>query len=65
MEFADSGETKLHARSQIEVTDLSGRHGTFIDGETRLLDKDGEQHSMILKGNKHTIKLGLSYAAFT
>ncbi|KAF2270951.1 hypothetical protein CC78DRAFT_6871 [Lojkania enalia] len=56
---------KLHTRSQIEVTDLSGRSGTVIDGTTKLLNKDGEQQKMLLSGAEHTIKLGLNYPAFS
>ncbi|KAF2110131.1 hypothetical protein BDV96DRAFT_221309 [Lophiotrema nucula] len=57
--------TKLHTRSPVEITDLSGRSGTTVDGKTRLIDKEGEQRSCILSGTEHTIKLGLTYPPFT
>jgi hypothetical protein len=61
--------SKLHARSQIEVTDLSCRQGTTIDDKTTLKSTkadDGtlEYDKAILTGTEHTIRLALGYAPF-
>ncbi|KAH4952209.1 hypothetical protein HBI56_003800 [Parastagonospora nodorum] len=61
--------TKLHTRSQIEITDLSCRQGTTIDEKTHLKSKkldDGslEYDKAILTGTEHTIRLAQGYAPF-
>lgn len=61
--------TKLHTRSQIEVTDLSCRQGTTIDDKTILKSKktaDGtlEYDKATLTGTEHTIRLAQGYPAF-
>jgi hypothetical protein len=61
--------TKLHTRSQIEVTDLSCRQGTTIDEKTVLKSKkaaDGtlEYDKTTLTGTEHTIRLAQGYAPF-
>jgi hypothetical protein len=61
--------TKLHTRSQIEVTDLSCRQGTTIDEKTVLKSKkaaDGtlEYDRTTLTGTEHTIRLAQGYAPF-
>jgi hypothetical protein len=61
--------TKLHTRSQIEVTDLSCRQGTTIDEKTTLKSKkldDGslEYDKATLTGTEHTIRLAQGYAPF-
>jgi len=61
--------TKLHTRSQIEVTDLSCRQGTTIDEKTHLKSKkldDGslEYDKAMLTGTEHTIRLAQGYAPF-
>jgi hypothetical protein len=61
--------TKLHKRSQIEVTDLSGRQGTTIDDKTTLKSQkaaDGTiaYQSEMLKGTEHSIRLAQGYAPF-
>ncbi|KAF2790967.1 hypothetical protein K505DRAFT_73342 [Melanomma pulvis-pyrius CBS 109.77] len=61
--------TKLHLKSQLEVTDLSCRQGTTIDGEKMLKstkDADGNivPDSMVLTGIEHTIRLSGSYPSF-
>lgn len=65
---ADAG-TKLHARSQVEVTDLSCRQGTAIDGKQNLKSKKNDDGSMeyakaILDGTEHEIRLAQSYEPF-
>src|SRR5690242_4589486 len=64
----DSG-TKLHARSQVEITDLSCRQGTIIDGKQNLKSKKNDDGSMeyakaILEGTEHEIRLAQSYEPF-
>ncbi|KAJ4989791.1 FHA domain-containing protein [Stagonosporopsis vannaccii] len=64
----DAG-TKLHARSQIEITDLSCRQGTAIDGKQNLKSKKKDDGSMeyakaILDGTEHEIRLAQSYEPF-
>jgi hypothetical protein len=61
--------TKLHTRSQIEVTDLSCRQGTTIDDKNTLKSKkaaDGslEYDKATLTGTEHTIRLAQGYAPF-
>ncbi|PVI03366.1 hypothetical protein DM02DRAFT_587974 [Periconia macrospinosa] len=60
--------TKLHKRSQVEVTDLSCRQGTTIDNETHKSTKESDgtitYDKTILKGTEHTIKLSNSYPPF-
>ncbi|KAF2021989.1 hypothetical protein BU24DRAFT_417631 [Aaosphaeria arxii CBS 175.79] len=61
--------SKLHARSQVVVTDLSCRQGTTIDGDKKLLSKKEagggiEYDRYILPGTEHTIRLIESYPPF-
>ncbi|CAA9965560.1 DNA damage response protein RcaA [Pyrenophora teres f. maculata] len=61
--------TKLHKRSQIEVTDLSCRQGTTIDDKNTLKSQKAADGSItysseILKGIEHTIRLAQGYAPF-
>ncbi len=61
--------TKLHTRSQIEVTDLSCRQGTTIDEKDMLKSKkatDGtiSYEKAVLDGTQHTIRLAQGYAPF-
>tara|TARA_R110002003_G_scaffold73_5_gene6837 strand:+ start:3464 stop:5872 length:2409 start_codon:yes stop_codon:yes gene_type:complete len=61
--------TRLHARSKIEVIDLSCRQGTTIDERTTLKSKkldDGtiEYDKTTLTGAEHTIRLAQGYAPF-
>ncbi|KAF1833806.1 DNA damage response protein RcaA [Decorospora gaudefroyi] len=61
--------TKLHKRSQIEVTDLSCRQGTTIDGKISLKSKKAEDGTMTyssetLQGTEHIIRLAEGYAPF-
>ena len=64
---ADAG-SKLHTRSQIEITDLSCRQGTQIDGtmikSTKNDDGSIEYAKMILEGTEHSIRLAQSYDPF-
>lgn len=63
-------QTKLHARSQVEITDLSCRQGTTIDGERKLMSKKGEAKEIteydkaVLTGVSHTIRLAINYPEF-
>jgi hypothetical protein len=62
-------QTKLHARSQVEVTDLSCRQGTTVDGEKKLLStKEGSTiityDKTILTGTEHTVRLVSNYPEF-
>ncbi|KAJ4286242.1 hypothetical protein N0V90_013276 [Kalmusia sp. IMI 367209] len=62
--------TKLHTRSQIEITDLSCRQGTVVDGDKTLKsskESDGSitYNKTVLTGTKHVIKLSNSYPPFT
>lgn len=64
----DSG-TKLHTRSQVEITDLSCRQGTIIDRIQTLKSKkngDGtvEYAKTTLKGTEHEIRLAQGYEPF-
>ncbi|KAF2856795.1 DNA damage response protein RcaA [Plenodomus tracheiphilus IPT5] len=61
--------TKLHTRSQIEVTDLSCRQGTTIDEKETLKSQKAEDGIITydktnLKGTEHTIRLAQGYAPF-
>ncbi|KAF2751757.1 hypothetical protein M011DRAFT_394370 [Sporormia fimetaria CBS 119925] len=61
--------TKLHTRSKIEITDLSCRQGTVIDGTRKLLStKDGNTYTAydkaVLEGTEHRIRLVHSYPEF-
>ncbi|KAI4955945.1 hypothetical protein J4E91_000154 [Alternaria rosae] len=61
--------TKLHKRSQIEVTDLSCRQGVTIDEKTTVKSQKASDGSIeysreTLKGTEHTIRLAASYAPF-
>jgi hypothetical protein len=61
--------TKLHTRSQIEVTDLSCRQGTTIDDKTNLKSKKADDGTLVydrttLTGTEHTIRLAQGYAPF-
>ncbi|KAI4692248.1 uncharacterized protein J4E84_003217 [Alternaria hordeiaustralica] len=61
--------TKLHKRSQIEVTDLSCRQGVTIDEKTTLKSQKASDGSIeysreTLKGTEHTIRLAASYTPF-
>jgi hypothetical protein len=64
---ADTG-SKLHTRSQIEITDLSCRQGTQIDGNmiksTKNDDGSVEYARKILEGTEHSIRLAQSYEPF-
>lgn len=64
----DAG-TKLHTRSQVEITDLSCRQGTIIDGRQTLKSKkngDGtiEYAKTTLNGTEHEIRLAQGYEPF-
>ncbi|KAF2651640.1 hypothetical protein K491DRAFT_696326 [Lophiostoma macrostomum CBS 122681] len=61
--------TKLLSRSQVEITDLSCRQGTTIDGQRTLTSKKAEgsishYDKIVLPGIEHTVSLTLSYPAF-
>ncbi|KAL1796286.1 hypothetical protein ACET3X_004826 [Alternaria dauci] len=61
--------TKLHKRSQIEVTDLSCRQGITIDEKTTVKSQKAADGSIeysreTLKGTEHSIRLAASYAPF-
>lgn len=61
--------TKLHTRSQIEVTDLSCRQGTTIDDKDVLKSQKADDgtiayHKTTLQGTEHTIRLAQGYAPF-
>lgn len=61
--------TKLHTRSQVEITDLSCRQGTIVDGQKTLMSKKeggsiSTYDTMTLSGKEHTIKLSASYPEF-
>lgn len=62
-------KTKLHTRSQVEVTDLSCRQGTGVDGTKTLMSKkEGSDivlyDKIILSGTEHSIRLAASYPEF-
>ncbi|KAF1841454.1 uncharacterized protein K460DRAFT_291612 [Cucurbitaria berberidis CBS 394.84] len=61
--------TKLHTRSQIEVTDLSCRQGTTIDEKDILKSRKAEDGTITydkitLQGVEHTVRLAQGYAPF-
>ena len=61
--------TKLHTRSQIEVTDLSCRQGITVDEKETLKSKKAEDGTIAyekttLSGTEHTIRLAQGYAPF-
>ena len=67
----DIVQTKLHTKSQLEITDLSCKATTVIGMEgDRVLkstkDEDGNvvNDSMILTGTEYTIKLSQAYSPF-
>ncbi|KAL1612697.1 hypothetical protein SLS60_000926 [Paraconiothyrium brasiliense] len=62
--------TKVHKRSYIEITDLSCRQGTVVDGDKTLKSSkqpDGSiaEDTTTLTGTEHTIRLSNSYPPFT
>ncbi|KAF3042501.1 hypothetical protein E8E11_005155 [Didymella keratinophila] len=63
----DAG-SKLHTRSQIEITDLSCRQGTQIDGNliksTKNDDGSIEYARKVLEGTEHSVRLAQSYEPF-
>lgn len=66
--LAENG-TKLHTRSQIEVTDLSCRQGTTIDEKDTLKSHKAEDGTItyaktVLTGTEHTVRLAQGYAPF-
>lgn len=68
LEVPDDAGSKLHTRSQIEITDLSCRQGTAIDGSmiksTKNDDGSIEYEKKILEGTEHSIRLAQSYGPF-
>ncbi|KAF2192271.1 hypothetical protein K469DRAFT_553755 [Zopfia rhizophila CBS 207.26] len=54
--------TKLHSRSQVEITDFS-KFGTTIDDKTTLKEKT-ELFQTVLTGTEHKIQLGRNYPPF-
>ncbi|KAJ4373889.1 hypothetical protein N0V83_002628 [Neocucurbitaria cava] len=61
--------TKLHTRSQIEITDLSCRQGTTIDEKDTVKSQKADDGTIIydkktLNGVEHTIRLAQGYAPF-
>ncbi|KAF1941554.1 hypothetical protein EJ02DRAFT_455073 [Clathrospora elynae] len=61
--------TKLHKRSQVEVTDLSCRQGTTIDDKNTLKSHKADDGTIAystetLKGTEHTVRLAQGYAPF-
>jgi len=69
MEAPSESGTKLHTRSQIEVTDLSCRQGTTIDEHETLKSQKESDGSITykkttLKGTEHSIRLAQGYAPF-
>jgi hypothetical protein len=61
--------TKLHTRSQVEVTDLSCRQGTTIDEKTILKSRKEDDGTLTyekatLTGTEHTIRLAQGYTPF-
>ncbi|KAI8938112.1 hypothetical protein NX059_005779 [Plenodomus lindquistii] len=61
--------TKLHTRSQIEVTDLSCRQGTTIDEKDTLKSQKADDGTInyqktMLTGTEHTIRLAQGYPPF-
>jgi hypothetical protein len=69
LEVAAGDGTNFHARSEVEITDLSCRQGTTIDGERKLLSKKEEgrivdEDKASLTGVTHTIRLAANYPEF-
>ncbi|KAH6620498.1 DNA damage response protein RcaA [Boeremia exigua] len=69
LDVAPDVGTKLHTRSQVEITDLSCRQGTVIDGRQNLKSRKNDDGSMeyarvILDGTQHEIRLAQSYEPF-
>lgn len=61
--------TKLHAKSQVEITDLSCRQGTVIDNahtlkSTKEADGSITYAKTTLSGNEHTVKLSSTFPPF-
>jgi hypothetical protein len=53
----------------VEITDLSCRQGTIIDGEKKLMSTKGDgsisfYDKMVLSGIEHTVQLTASYPEF-
>ncbi|OAG10416.1 uncharacterized protein CC84DRAFT_1112681, partial [Paraphaeosphaeria sporulosa] len=70
VEVPPADGTKVHKRSQVEITDLSCRQGTVVDGKTTLKSSkqaDGTiaEDKTTLTGAEHTIRLSNSYPPFT
>ncbi|KAF2440582.1 hypothetical protein P171DRAFT_103662 [Karstenula rhodostoma CBS 690.94] len=70
VEVSPADGTKVHKRSQLEITDLSCRQGTVVDGDTTLKSSkqpDGTiaEDKTTLTGTEHTIRLSNSYPPFT
>jgi hypothetical protein len=68
-DVAPEDGSKLHKRSQIEVTDLSCRQGTTIDDQTVLKSQKADDgtiaySSKTLTGPEHTVRLAHGYAPF-
>ena len=69
LEVHPEAGTKLHTRSQIQITDLSCRQGTTIDEKKHLKSKKNDDGSIdyekaILEGTEHTVRLAQGYAPF-
>ena len=70
LDVAPADGTKLHKRSQVEITDFSCRQGTTVDDD-RILKSSKEADGTIvedkttLTGTEHTIRLSQSYPPFT
>ncbi|KAF3045454.1 hypothetical protein E8E12_005461 [Didymella heteroderae] len=68
LEVPEDAGSKLHTRSQIEITDLSCRQGTAVDGNliksTKNHDGSIEYAKKILEGTEHSIRLAQSYEPF-
>ncbi|KAF2255000.1 DNA damage response protein RcaA [Trematosphaeria pertusa] len=69
LEVPPENGTKLHARSCLEITDLSCRQGTIVDGgqplkSTKEADGTITYDKTTLAGTEHTIKLSNSYPPF-
>jgi hypothetical protein len=69
LEVPPQDGTKLHARSRVEITDLSCRQGTTIDEKTTLKSQKAEDGTMTydkstLTGTEHTIRLAQGFSPF-
>lgn len=68
LEVPDDAGSKLYTRSQIEITDLSCRQGTAVDGSmiksTKNDDGSIEYAKKTLEGTEHSIRLAQSYEPF-